>query len=71
MRPVRNRRVDVRWLHAAEREYRNARALNRRGESLPAERTSVRVRWCREHRSHDDKIDIERARMRDLRASMA
>ena len=71
MRAVRNRRVDVRWLHAAEREYRNARALNRRGESLPAERASVGMRRRGKHWPHDDKIDIERARMRDLRASMA
>ena len=71
MRAVRDRRIQIQWLDAAKREYGDARALNRRGESLPAERTSVRVRWCREHRSHDDKIDIERARMRDLRARMA
>ena len=71
MRAVRDRRIEIQRLHTAEREYRDARALDRRGEALPAERASVGMRRRGKHWPQDDKIDIERARMRDLRARMA
>ena len=71
VRTICDRCIEMQWLHAAKREYGDARPLNSRGESLPAERASIGVRRCRKHWPHDDKIDIERARTRDLRARMA
>jgi hypothetical protein len=70
VRAMHDRGVLIGAAKSPEGEHRDSRPLYRRRESCPSERTRIGMRRRREHRAHDGEVDIERARMRELRARM-
>ena len=71
MRAAIDRRREVAAIEAADRVDRHARALDRIGESVPAERRDARMRGGRFDRTEQSEIHTERAGARKLGTRMA